>query len=138
MEPNQAIPNKLGTPVNRRRIYRRAGLFNQDDIINDILKHLTTLNTGLLAILTAFSQQIQVFLKSYPSIGSYFIYSFYMSLLFCMIGFILSIVSLQRLSPRWRSGIKLTRDIIIIFASLGYIAALALLLTLHGSSLGLP
>jgi uncharacterized membrane protein len=132
-EPVLPEQNNSAVLVNRRIADRRIGPTKHDEIVNDILKHLTTLNTGLLAILAAFSQHIQTLLQSYPSIGSAFVYSFYVSLLFCMTGFILSVVSLQRLTPRRRSGIKLLRDMFIVVAVLGYIAALMFLVTLYSS-----
>lgn len=132
--PIEAPQNDPGPIVNRRSVDRRVGPTKHDEIINDILKHLTTLNTGLLAILAAFSEQTRVFLESFPTVGVSFVYSFYVSLVFCMIGFILSVISLQRLSPAWRSRTKLVRDIFIVVAVLGYIAALMFLVTLYSSS----
>ena len=138
VEPTPPVAEIPPAPIRRTRVDRRIGPSKHDEIINDVLKHLTTLNTGLLAILSAFNQQIQEILKAFPYFGTYFIYSFYTSLLFCMVGFILSIVSLQRLAPQVRHRIKLLRDTIIVFAALGYVAALMFLVTVYSSSLGLP
>jgi len=114
-----------------------VGPSKHDEIVNDILKHLTTLNTGLLAILSAFSDQIKNLLVVDKTYGIYFLYAFYISLLFCMIGFMLTIISLQQKNPNRRRNIKFLRDVIILFAALGYISALMVLVTLYSSSFGL-
>lgn len=108
-----------------------------DEIINDILKHLTTLNTGLLAILAAFSGQFAELLKSNHAIGAAFLYSFYMSLLFCMLGFMLTIIALQLENPRRRKNTSIVRDVVILVAALGYIIALMFFVTLYSNSLNL-
>ena len=106
-----------------------------DEIINDILKHLTTLNTGLLAILAAFSEQISKLLKSNHDIGISFLVVFYLSLLFCMIGFILTIISLQFKNTIWRRNTNILRDVVVLVAALGYVVALMFFLTLYSNSL---
>lgn len=113
---------------------RRLDPSEKDKIVNDILKHLTTLNTGLLAILAAFSDRLADLLALQNDYGMYFLLSFYLSLVLCMIGFMLMIFSLRVRNDRWRTNIKLLRDATILFAALGYIAALMFFTTLYASS----
>lgn len=133
--PNIDLPESKKTKKTINK--RRSEPSNHDEIINDILKHLTTLNTGLLAILSIFNEQIGNLLQTYKFIGEFFLSSFYFSLLLCMIGFILTIISLHIQNSTWRRRIKFLRDIVILVAALAYIAALMLLVTLYSSAFGI-
>lgn len=112
-------------------------LSKHDEIVNDILKHLTTLNTGLLAILSAFSDQVAHLLTSNQTLATYFLYAFYISLLSCMIGFMITVISPHLRNRRWRTNVKTLRDLIVFFAAGGYIAALAIFITVYSTSMGL-
>src|SRR5215213_4435565 len=66
-----------------------------DEIVIDVLKHLTTLNTGLLLILSAFSNQLAPVLKSNLDYATRFVNTFYLSLLLCMLGFVVTVICLN-------------------------------------------
>ena len=51
-------------PQASQEISDRYEISKHNEIVNDILKHLTTLNTGLLAIISAFSDQVTTLLVS--------------------------------------------------------------------------
>lgn len=108
-----------------------------DEIVNDILKHLTTLNTGLLAILSAFTDQVSDLLKSNQIFATYFLYAFYMSLLACMIGFVLTVLSPHIKDQRRHVNIKILRDVVVTFAAFGYIGALVIFFTIYSAWLNL-
>lgn len=131
------IPNEVTPPPTRRRVRRplqRVNPSNHDEMMVDILKHLTTLNSGLLAILSIFGETIDLLLRSNLEYGAYFLYSFYLSLVLCMVGFMLTIVSLQNVSRRLRKASKVARDISLIISALAYMFALMFLMTLYISN----
>jgi|GEM_PF-6785639 hypothetical protein len=128
------IPNEVTPSPTRRRVRRPlhgSRPSSHDEMIVDILKHLTTLNSGLLAILSIFGDTIDSLVKSNLEYGSYFFYSFYLSLVLCMIGFMLTIISLQNINRNYRKASRVVRDACLVISALMYMLALMFLMTLY-------
>jgi hypothetical protein len=133
----ETSPLNPNTQMPHATITERYEPSKHDEIVNDILKHLTTLNTGLLAILSAFSAQVAALLTLNRDLAMYFLYAFYMSLLSCMIGFMITVMSPHIRNPTWRGNVNTLRDVVVFFAAIGYIGALMLFITVYSSSIGL-
>jgi hypothetical protein len=98
-----------------------------DKMITDMLKHITTLNTGLLAIIAAFNQQIVPIFRLNPDFTTYFLLTFFLSLALCMAGFVTTIFVLHKKdTENWVR----TREIITFIAATGYIFSLMFLLAM--------
>ena len=98
-----------------------------DKMITDMLKHVTTLNTGLLAIIAAFNQQLVPLFRLHPDFTTYFLLTFFLSLALCMAGFVATIYVLhERNSRAWSRR----REIMIFIAAIGYVFSLMFLLAL--------
>ena len=98
-----------------------------DKMITDLLKHITTLNTGLLAIIAAFNQQIVPLFQRHTEFTTYFVLTFFISLALCMFGFVSTIFVLHRRDARtWARR----REIMVFIAAIGYVFSLMFLLAL--------
>lgn len=104
-----------------------------DEMITDILKHLTTLNTGLLAIIAALNAEIRPVFQMNSDYTKCFIITFYISLTFCILGFITTVFVLRRKVGRNPSYLYRVRDLMVITAAVGYVIALMFLLALFSS-----
>jgi hypothetical protein len=129
------VNSPAAKPVDSQTVVKTAPVVAKDpskydEMITDLLKHLTTLNTGLLAIIAAFNQEIIPIFRLNPDFTTAFLLTFFTSLALCMTGFVTTIVFLHTNDAESRARAYRAREIMVVVAAAGYIFSLMILLAL--------